>query len=211
VTPEAADDGVPPGGDPIGDVRWEPWSPDEVAARLRSVDDLWAFAAGWALDLFRGRPYREHQDIEIAVPAAHFDAIRAALAPYEFEIVGAGRRWPLSDDRAMAATHQTWLRDPTGAYKLDVFREPHDGNTWICRRDTSIRLPYKALIRRTADGLPYIAPEVALLFKARHMRDKDERDLDGVLPLLDIESRAWLVEALGRVHPGHPWIAKISA
>lgn len=29
-------------------------------------------AAGWALDLFRGRRTRDHGDIEIAVPAAGF-------------------------------------------------------------------------------------------------------------------------------------------
>ena len=208
---DAADEELPPGGERTGDVRWEAWSPFEVAARLRAVDAPWAFAAGWALDLFSGTPYREHEDTEIAVPAAHFGAIRAALAAYEFEIVGAGRRWPISDGRAMAVMHQTWVRDPrSGAYKLDVFREPHDGDTWICRRDGSIRLPYAALVRRTPEGLPYIAPEVALLFKARLQRDKDEGDLDKVLPLLDDSSRAWLAEALERVHPGHAWIKRVS-
>lgn len=29
----------------------------------------------------------------------------------------------------------------TGNYLLDVFREPHDGDTWVCRRDQTIRLP----------------------------------------------------------------------
>jgi hypothetical protein len=39
--------------------------------------------------------------------------------------------------------HQTWLRDAaTGHYHLDVFREPHDGHSWICRRDHTIVLDY---------------------------------------------------------------------
>ena len=75
----------------------------------------------------------------------------------------------------LAATHQTWLRDPaTGNYLLDVFREPHDGDTWICRRDETIRLPYRDIIHHTQDGIPYLAPELVLLFKAKHARPKDQ-------------------------------------
>ena len=184
----------------------------EVAARLRNVDAPWAFAAGWALDLFRGTITREHDDIEICVPAATFGLIRDALAPYEFEIVGKGRRWPVSDQRALAALHQTWLRDPdTGAYRLDVFREPHDGVTWICRRDQTLRRPYAEIVRRTGDGLPYLAPEVVLLFKAKADRPKDEQDFASVLPRLDGASRRWLADSLSRVHPGHRWIGMITA
>lgn len=196
----------------IRDVRWEPWSPTEVAARLQDVDAPWAFAAGWALDLFRGTSTRDHDDIEICVPADKFGLIRDALAPYEFEIVGDGRRWPVSDQRAMAAMHQTWLRDPdTGVYRLDVFREPHDRDTWICRRDRTLRRPYGEIVRRTRDGLPYLAPEVVLLFKAKADRLKDVQDLESVLPLLDSTSVRWLAESLSRVHPDHRWIPMISA
>jgi hypothetical protein len=64
----------------------------------------------------------------------------------------------------LAATHQTWLRDPvSGQFLFDVFREPHEGGTRICRRDTSLRLPYDAIIERTADGIPYLVPELVLL------------------------------------------------
>ena len=173
--PEPADPPLPPGGDPLGDVRWQPWSLAEVASRLQNVDVPWAFAAGWALDLFRGRETRAHDDVEIAVPAAAFDLIREALTPYEFDIVGAGRRWPVSDGQALAHTHQTWLRNPeTGSYHMDVFREPHDGGIWICRRNPALRLPYTELVRWTPDGLPYMAPEVVLLFKAKWDRPRTE-------------------------------------
>jgi hypothetical protein len=200
------------GGEPIGEFRWEPWTPWEVAARLENVKARWAVASGWAIDLFRGGQSREHRDIDIAVPTSDFEEIRSALAPYEFEIVGSGLRWPLTDKEAFAHTHQTWLRDPAArAYKLDLFREPHDGDVWICRRDRSIRLPYSDLIRRTPDGVPYVIPEVVLLFKARHLRPTDDLDFDAALPLLDVPARRWLAGALELVHPGHPWIARVIA
>ena len=108
-------------------------------------------AAGWALDLFRGTQTREHGDIEIAVPAASFPEVRDRFPGYAFDAVSSGRIWENATPEVLAATHQTWLRDPaTGNYLLDVFREPHDGETWICRRDETIRLPYGEIIHHTA-------------------------------------------------------------
>ena len=62
-------------------------------------------------------------------------------------------------------------REPaTGIYRLDIFREPHDGDIWICRREDSIRLPYDRIILTSIEGVPYLVPEVVLLFKAAHRR-----------------------------------------
>ena len=103
--------------------------------------------------------------------------------------------------------HQTWVREPdTGVYRLDIFREPHDGDTWICRRDERIRLPYERIIETTPDGVPYLVPEIVLLFKAKHSRPKDDADFAGTLPLLSPERRAWLRGTLAGVHPGHRWL-----
>ena len=187
------------------DGRWDAWSPAEVAQRLAGVSAPWCVAAGWALDLFVGEITREHDDIEIAVPAARFDEVVAALPDHEWDVVGDGRVWPYPEQ--LAKHFQTWAREPaTGTYRLDVFREPHIDDRWVCRRDDSITLPYGELIRRTGDGIPYVIPEVALLFKAKHLRDKDEADFARVLPDLDSIQRSRLRGWLLRVHPGHRWI-----
>jgi hypothetical protein len=138
------------------DARWSScWTPTEVAHRLAGTAAPWYVAAGWALDLFRGAQTREHGDIEIAIPAASFPEIRNRFHGYVFDAVSSGRIWENATPDVLAATHQTWLRDPaTGNYLLDVFREPHDGDTWICRRDETIRLPYNDIIHHTQDGIP---------------------------------------------------------
>lgn len=125
------------------DSRWSScWTPSEVAQRLAGIGTPWYVAAGWALDLFRGRQTRVHGDIEVAIPAARFPEVRCRFPGYVFDAVGSGRIWEDATPEALAAVHQTWLRDPaTGDYLLDVFREPHDGDTWICRRDERIRFP----------------------------------------------------------------------
>jgi hypothetical protein len=205
-------DELPEGGVELGDFVWEAWTPHEAAARLAAVEAPWYVAAGWALDLFRGGQTREHEDLEIAVPAGRFGAVRAALSDYDIDVVGgpgdgSGRRWPV-DSPAARVLHQTWVRDRgTNLYRLDIFREPHDGDLWICRRDETIRLPYAEIIRHTADGIPYLSPEIVLLFKAKHAaRERDRDDFAAVAPLLAPGERAWLRAALGRVHPGHEWL-----
>ena len=193
------------------DARWSScWTPGEVTCQLAGIATPWCVAAGWALDLFCGRQTREHGDIEIAIPAASFPEVRSRFPGYIFDGVGSGRIWADATSDVLAAVHQTWLRDPaTGNYLLDVFREPHDGDTWICRRDETIRLPYRDIIHHTHDGIPYLAPELVLLFKAKHARPKDQADFDATVPHLSPDQREALAGLLARVHPGHPWLANL--
>jgi hypothetical protein len=191
---------------------WEPWPPGVVAERLAGVTFPWCVAAGWALDLFRGEQTRDHEDLEIALPAAAFPEVPPRLAELAFWVPqGEGRLAPMSAETLAGESHQTWAYDPAAQrWRLDVFREPHDGDTWICRRDETIRLPYQEIIRRTGDGVPYLVPEIVLLFKAKAVRPKDQADFDGVLPLLSATQRAWLQDALGRVHPDHAWLSRMT-
>lgn len=190
------------------DAEWDAWRPETVAARLEDVDAPWAVAAGWAIDLFLGYERREHEDLEVAVPAVRFAEIEAALPDLELHVVGPATAVPVSEAGSLVETHhQTWALDPgANVWRLDVFREPSDDDTWICRRDETLRMPYDQLIERTGDGIPYIRPEVVLLFKAKGARPKDEGDLAAALPRLSLERRRWLAEAIERVHPGHFWL-----
>jgi hypothetical protein len=192
---------------------WDAWRPEQVARLLDGIEVPWYVAAGWALDLFLGVESRAHEDLEIAVPNLRVDELAEHLDGFEvFAIVGPDEALPLADARGhLFDTHQTWVRDPaTGSWCFDVFREPSDGDTWICRREPAIRLRYEALIERTSDGIPYGRPEVVLLFKAKHAHEeKNELDFRRVLPRLSPERRRWLHGALEVVHPEHRWLADL--
>lgn len=191
------------------DELWAAWTPSEVAARLSGVAAPWCVAAGWALELFTSRAARAHHDLEIAVPRACFDEIVTAFPGFEWDVAGDGEVSPYPE-RAEEC-HQTWLRDSaSGRYRVDVFREPHDGDRWVCRRDQSITMPYDQLILHTAAGIPFVIPEVALLFKAKGSRAKDENDFHRVLPGLGPTRRARLAGWLHRVHPDHAWLAELA-
>jgi hypothetical protein len=172
----------------------------------------WYVAAGWAVDLFLGGKRREHEDLEIAIPAASLPELVDALVGFEIYAVrvpGRGIFTPLAEaGPGLAETHQTWVRDPeSGDWRLDLFREPSTGETWICRRDESIRMPFSEAIRFTDDGIPYGRPEIVLLFKARHSaQEKNQADFAATLPRLGPEERDRLAGWLDLVHPGHEWI-----
>jgi hypothetical protein len=191
--------------------KWQAWRPDEVTRLLEGVGTPWYVAAGWALDLFLGGDHREHDDLEIAVPNSRFDEVAEALTDFEiFLITDRTEGTPLAEARdRFFDTHQTWVREPaSGFWRFDVFREPSDGDTWICRREPTIRLPYERLIEWTDVGIPYGAPEVILLMKAKHAHlEKNERDLAAALPKLDPERRRWLRDAVALAHPSHEWLA----
>jgi hypothetical protein len=156
----------------------------------------WYVAAGWAIDLFLGGGYREHDDLEIAVPRKRAGEVGGAFDGYELRPVG---------------SHQLWIAEPeTGAWKLDIMSEPSDGDTWVFRRDERIRMPYDQVIERTSDGIPYGRPEIILLFKAKQAREKDNADFAAALPQLELDRQRWLANALELVHPGHAWLEQLA-
>ncbi|MGN9909775.1 nucleotidyltransferase domain-containing protein [Phytohabitans sp. LJ34] len=184
---------------------WAGWHPRVLAARMDGFAAPWYVAGGWAVDLFLGEQTRPHEDLEIAVPAGDFTAVAERFPECGFAVPRDGAVWPLSDEE-LRRGHQTWAWErAAGVWRFDVFREERDGDGWVCRRDARIRLPYAEVIRHDPDGIPYLAPEIVLLFKAKGARDKDVADLERVLPRLGGERRRWLADTLALVHPGHPW------
>jgi hypothetical protein len=194
---------------------WDAWSPAQAAERFADLDVPWYVAGGWAIDLFHGKQRREHEDLEIAVPNDRFEEVAKRLEGFEvFVITAPYEATPLIGAlERLEDTHQTWVRESgSGHWRLDLFREPSDGDTWICRRDPALTMSYARLIEGTSKGIPYGRPEVILLFKAKHSRfEKNKADFADTLPLLDRERRAWLRAALERVHPGHEWLQELAA
>ncbi len=190
---------------------WAPWHPQQAARQLADVRAPWCVVGGWAIDLFLGRETRPHEDLEIAILRADFPEVRGRLAGFALHTVREGEVRALQPgELPPPENHQNWVLDPrAGKWRMDVMLEPGDADTWVYRRDDSIRAPRAEIVATTADGIPYLHPHAALLFKAKTTREKDEADFTEVLPGLSASARAWLREALLRVHPGHPWTGRL--
>lgn len=201
---------IPPGDPRVG--RWDAWRPDEVARLLRGVAVPWWVAGGWALDLWRGEQTRPHADLEICVPRALWRAVRDRLEGHDLWYAdGTGGLRRLDPEAAVPDAHrQVWVRDRAAAvWRLDVMLDPATRDTWICHRDARLTRPLTDAVAFTPDGIPYHAPELVLLLKAKHARPKDEADFAAALPLLDAAGRAWLDGALELLHPGHAWLDRV--
>jgi hypothetical protein len=98
-----------------------------------------------------------------------------------------------------------------GGQAVDLFvgssTRPHqDVDVAVLRRNPVVRLPLDRLGRTTATGLPYLRPEVVLLYKAKRPRAPDEHDAAVAIPRLSGSERAWLAAAVAKDRPDHHWL-----
>jgi hypothetical protein len=75
---------------------------------------------------------------------------------------------------------------------------------WVFRRHAGVSRLLREVDVITASGVPVVAPEIALLFKASAPRFKDQRDFDRVLPHLDRAARSWLPRPWSKPIPATP-------
>jgi uncharacterized protein (DUF952 family) len=205
------------------------WTVEQAEARamaaMAGCRAPWWVAGGWALDLHAaaaGRArLRPHADIEISVLRRDQRTLFDHLAGWQrCAVVRPGVLEDWDGGTLSAGVHQIWARrgprlpprsdhfaaDPT---LIDFLLEEADGDSWRFRRQVAIARPLVALGATSSRGVPFIRPEVALLYKAKQLRFKDQRDFATSAPTLDPAARAWLATALAQAHPGHPWGAAL--
>jgi len=83
------------------------------------------------------------------------------------------------------------------------------GRRFVFRRNRSITLPLDRAFLRSADGLPFLAPEVVLLYKSNHAEEYGA-DFQAALPALGRLSRAWLKDSLVTLRSDHPWLESLA-
>jgi hypothetical protein len=187
-------------------------TPRDVAVLLARMKTPWWIAGGWALDLFLGRETRHHEDLDVALLRGDEVALRHALPGWDIRIAHAGEFLPWRGDAPLAPPyHQFWLRRRSdGPWDFEVLLEDHVGHAWQFRREHRVMLPLDRFGRMTDGGVPYVAPEVALLYKAKHaVVEKNQHDFAAVAPALTADARAWLADAMRIAHPGHEWLAAL--
>jgi len=181
----------------------------------------WWVAGGWALELHaaaaHGGRIRPHADLEISMLRRDQRALFDHLNGWQLcAVVGPGMLEDWDGRTLPSGVHQIWARrgpplpprvdrfvaDPT---LLDVLLEEADGDDWRFRRQPAITRPLAELGMATSRGVPFIRPDIALLYKAKQLRFKDQRDFESSAPTLDATARAWLGAALDQAHPGHRW------
>jgi hypothetical protein len=182
------------------------------AKALFDVRVPWWVAGGWAIDLAVGRQTRPHDDLDIAVLRRDQPFLVSELDGWDVRLAtepGVLEPWDFRET-VPAELHALWCRPSEDqGWAFEVLLNDAEDDDWLFRRNNAVRLPLGHMGRVSADGVPFLAPEVVLLFKAKNARERDEHDLDQALPLLSADERAWLRNAITLVHPGHPWLTRL--
>lgn len=198
-------------GDRLG--RWLPLPLEELSRLLAPARFPWWVAGGHALDLFLGRSTRPHDDLDVEVLRRGQHAAQRLLTGggWDLHVAAGGRLRPWRGREWLGAgANSVWCRPaPEAPWRLQLLLATSDNGNWVFRRNAAIVRPLQTVGLRTADGVPYLAPAVQLLFKAKAPRPKDLADFNLVLPKLRGADRAWLARALAATHPGHPWLARL--
>lgn len=183
---------------------WEPLPVDDVVDLLGGAPFRWWIAGGHALELHCGRSWRDHADTDVGISRDDAGGLAAVLDGWEVAVAAAGelRLWhgePLALERD---ENNLWCRSRAdGPWELDVIVGEGDSDRWIYRRDLGVQLPWEQVVLRTEEGVPYLAPEIQLLFKAKGLRPKDDVDAREVIPALAAERRGRLARLLADEHP----------
>ena len=186
-----------------------------VARLLDGFSRPWFVAGGSAIDLFVGRETRRHKDIEIAILRRDQLTLQRHLAGWQFEFF-----LPYTTGESRPWSEGTWLESPIheihgrvdNVPPLEILLNESDGSDWVFRRDHRVRRPLTELsAAATADSVPFLAPEIVLLYKAAEPGPADEADFRAVRRSLDGHQRQWLAEALQKAYPLCPWRSELAA
>lgn len=189
---------------------WDPASPNDAAEWFANISMPWWVAGGWAIDLFLGRETRRHADLDIGVLRRDVGVVLSSISGWEAFEAKDGVLTRLSHTIPRREVNSLWCRElGTHLWKLELMLDESEGDFWVYRRDPTVRRMLGNLVYRSSKGIPYLAPEVQLLYKAKHARPRDELDFESVVPHLSGEALQWLHQSLVRTLPSHPWISKI--
>jgi hypothetical protein len=194
---------------------WDPLSVDALADVFRSIPVPWWIAGGCALDLFLGKQTRRHADTDVLFLRRDQLIVQEHLPDWQLFKTKHPTPphlapWPAGEFLDLPISDIWVRRDDGAAWAFQIMLMETEGEEWIYRRLPSIRGNIADLELRTESGIPYLAPEIQLLYKSGSGRRKDRVDLDRVLPQLAPEQVRWLLDCLRMQYPqGHRWIQYI--
>lgn len=191
---------------------WSPLSVSEVAERFAAVDVDWWVAGGVAIDLFLGYQARQHADLDLEMRREDREALFDVFEGWELFVVSASTLIPWRRGEYLdAQVFGVWGRaSEDQRWGVEVLLADGDASTWKFRRDNTIQLPRGELTMEGPGGVRYCTPEVQLLYKAKRHRPKDDADMVRCLNRMTEEQLLWLIAAIERSEPGHPWLDLIA-
>ena len=146
----------------------------------------WWISGGWAIDLFIGHQTRPHGDIDVLILRKDQLKVQQHLSGWDLHKTGQPGLKPwLTGEFLGPPVNDIWCRrTPTSAWSIQLmFMEVRD-DSWIFRRDPLISGLIASLGRISQSGIPYLSPEIQLLYKADNLEiDRNNADFKAAVSL----------------------------
>lgn len=193
-----------------------------VGSLLSGLAVPWWITGGWAIDLAVGHVTRDHADVNVLMLERDEHALRG-LTGVDIQLVADGQPpgpWPATRRLTAVldpgpdpgpkggpghpiAPDRLVLRGEGLPLPAQVIPASAVGAIWVYKKGSHVFTRPLADIARYREGIPFLAPEVVLLVKARPGlgrpgTDNDQRDFEAALPVLSAEQRSWLKGAIER-------------
>ena len=192
--------------------KWEDFDPSRLSYLMASFDAPWWVAGGRALDLWMGRQTRAHQDVDVAILRDDQKQLHQAFDGWELY-------YATPDHRLLPYRSECWLEEPLhgvwvrpasyAPWLCEFLLNEHEDQHWVYRRNPAVRKPLDEVGVIALGGVPILVPEIVLLYKAHELTEKDEADFRSALPRLTPCRKAWLLGALDKTTPDHPWTRRL--
>ena len=191
-----------------------------VASLLSGLAVPWWITGGWAIDLAVSHLTRDHTDVNVMMLERDEHALRG-LTGVDIQLIADGQPpgpWPAGrrltagpaavpkppvTGPGRSVGDRLMLRGEDLPLPAEVIPASAVGAFWVHRQGARIFTRPLADITRYWQGIPFLAPEVVLLIKARPGTDRpgtdnDQRDFEAALPMLSAGQRSWLKDAIER-------------
>jgi hypothetical protein len=183
----------------------------ELAAVLHPASFQWWVAGGYAVEHFVGRPIRSHADIDVLLLRRDAKDLHRLLQGWEIWASSSGRLHPWQTNAGLAPdVNDIWCRrSGEQVWRFQLMLDGSDGDIWRSRRCPGVNMPIRDLGVISQDNLPFLRIEVQLFYKAKTPRPKDEQDLEACLPLLNVDQKMWLHQAIQLAYgEKSPWLTR---
>lgn len=158
---------------------------------------------------------REHDDIEIGIFRDDQDRLYQYYKKWDLKkVVKYPNRYltePLGENEylQMPVPEIHGYSSDSDIDEIEILLNEKEGNNWVYKRNQRIKREINKVILLSSFDIPILCPEIVILYKSAHNREKDNRDFMNVLNKLSGNQREWLKNALMISVPSHEWISKI--
>ena len=186
--------------------------PFKLTKVLTGFKKPWYIAGGWAIDLFLDKVTRKHKDIEIAIFRKHQkelydylnDWVLYKAIPRQVKL----ERWKKNEWLSLPI-HEIHAFSKNRRLKpinFEILLNESNYQNWLFRRNLNILRPISKVGKVGYYGIPYLSPEIVLLYKAKEFNNLDFNDFVRSLDFLTNEELIWLNASIKECYPSHPWL-----